>query len=408
MKTTVFDTRTRAAQVGVSVLESLIALVVMSFGMLALASMQLSLSRSADVAKQRSEAIRIAEARIEQARSFTQIASSGTALDWTNLAADVANPTSVNSNTNATYNVTVSMGGTAADAARSINVQVSWNDRAGEAQSVALSSVISQTDPRDPGVIGNPLPLNRPLRRPKNRNINIPIPAVYLGTGTSATQFDANYVAIFSNLTANVVQICNPNVANATAEQINAAIASGTACQSFNGYIVAGYIGRSSTSVPWPTGINHSGITRNTAPTGTNSGIRCLFGDATNQNTGAVITVDNGYKYYLCVVPLNTPFTWGGTVRLGGMTTTSTYIVCRYEYTQTTVTANERNVQPYVDVDRSIDEQNYLIHSTGDSNPSDASCPSAMTVSGVSVRRLHQNCRSNNASVATACPAASP
>jgi Tfp pilus assembly protein PilV len=401
--------RANTTQRGVSLLEALVALVVMSFGMLALAAMQLSLSRAADVAKQRSEAVRIAQERIELARSFTSLAA-GAGVDWTSLQTDVASPATVTTNT--IYNVTVAMGGTVADAARPISVQVAWNDRAGEAQAVSLASVISQTDPRDPGFVGNPLPLNRPLKRPKNRNINIPIPAIYLGSQTSATQFDANYVAIFSNLTANVVQICNPNQANATASDINAAIASGTACISYNGYIVAGYVGRTGTSIVWPSGINHTSVTRNTAPTGTNSGIRCLYGDATNQNSGSLITADNGYKYYICVIPLQTPFTWSGTVRLGGVPTTGNYIVCRYQYTQTTVTANERNIQPYVSVDASIDEQNYLVttsnnNTNGSIAGSTTACPSAMTVAGVSVGVVHQDCRTRNPARATQCPAAS-
>jgi Tfp pilus assembly protein PilV len=395
--------QTRRGQAGISLLEALVALVVMSFGMLALAAMQLNLSRNADVAKQRSEALRIAEERIELARSFTQMTASVGAIDWANLQTDVASPATVT--TNATYNVTVAVGGTVTDALRPINVQVAWADRAGDPQNVALSSIISQTDPRDPGIVGNPLPLNRPLRRPKNRNINIPIPAVYLNAGTSATQFDANYVAIFSNLTANVVQICNPNVANATAADINAAIAAGT-CQTFNGYIVAGYVGRTFSGV-WPTGlgINHDAVTRNVAPTGANSGIRCLFGDASNQNTGVTITADNGYKYYICVIPLDDPFTWGGTVRLGNVPTTGDNIVCRYQYTQTTVTVNERNIQPYVSVNASIDEQNYLLTTSAS-----GTCPSAMTVTGVSTGVLHQDCRSTRpaGALATDCPVTSP
>lgn len=404
-------TACRRAQRGISLLEALVALVVMSFGMLALGALQLNLSRSADVAKQRSEALRIAEERVELARSFTSMTTSG-GVDWANLQSDVASPTTVA--TNATYTVTVTVGGAVSDSSRPINVQVAWTDRAGEAQMVSLSSVISRTDPRDPGFLGNPLPLNKPLKRPKNRNINIPIPAVELGGGKSATQFDANYVVVFSNLTANIVQICNPNQGNATAAQINAAIASGTACVSYNGYIIAGYVGRDSGAIVWPTGINFSQITRNTAPSGPSSGIRCRWVDATNVNTGATITANNGYKYYICVIPLDPPSSWSGTVRLGGISTAGTTIVCRYEYTQTTVTSNERNVQPYSNVDMSLDEQNYLIATTTDNTNASLAgttgvCPSSMTVAGVSRGVVHQDCRgARNPNAATECPAASP
>ncbi len=119
-------------------------------------------------------------------------------------------------------------------------------------------------------------------------------------------------------------------------------------------------------------------------------------------NNGATI---NYYKYYLCVVPLEGSLLWSGTVRLGGVPTTGNYIVCRYQYTQTNLTANERNVQPYLDVNTSMDEQNYLVTTSAT-----ATCPSSMTLTGVSVGVLHQDCRSSNTAgyLATNCPAASP
>lgn len=395
-------------QRGFTLIEALISLLVMSFGMLALSGMQISLSRNADVAKQRTEATRLAETRIEEMRSFTGISTG--AVNWNGLDAMVNTTTT----TNTTYTVASSMSGVDADALRAVRVRVSWLDRTGASQEVILSSVISQTDPRDPGFIGNPLPLNTPLKRPKDRNINIPIPSLALGDGKSSTQFSTDFVVVYSNITAGVVKICDPVTAGPTATvvEITNAIAnvSGT-CVDIAGYIVAGYIGRTSGSVSFPTGINHSGITRNQPFAG--QGIKCLFSDATDQNTDVLITADNGYKYYVCVVPLATPILWGGTVRLGGVPTNSNLIVCRYQYTQTAVTANERNIQPYVDVNMSMDEQNYQM-ATNNSNGhsslagSTSACPSAMTVAGVSVGVVHQDCRSANTNRATECPIPSP
>jgi prepilin-type N-terminal cleavage/methylation domain-containing protein len=378
----------RHRQRGFTLIEALVALVVMAFGMLALAGMQLTLSRSGDLAKQRIEAMRLAQGRIERMRSFTGI-STGT-VNWNGLDA-IANETVT---TNAAYTVASTMAGVDTDAMRPVNVTVSWTDRAGEAQTIAMATVISQSDPRDVGYLGSPLPANRPLRRPKNRDINIPYPAIDLVNGTSAYQVSSTYVVVFSNLNANVVQLCNPNTANATAAQILA-----STCTTVSGYIVAGYIGRTSTSVVWPSGMNHSAITRNTAGS---QPINCGFGDAVDQNTNATIA---DYKYYICVVPVDTPFNWGGTMRIGGITTTGNYIACRYQYTQTTIDSNERNIQPYTSVAKSLDEQNYLLTTS-----SSATCPSSMTVAGVSAGVLHQNCRSVNSVgyLATNCPAASP
>lgn len=405
-------------QRGFTLVEALIALLVMSFGMLALSGMQLSLSRNADVAKQRIEAMRIAQERIEIARSYTSL-TAGAGIDWANLVADVAAPATVTANTNATFNVVVTAGGVVTHAARTLQVAVNWLDRAGAPQSVSLATVVSKNDPKDPGFLGNPLPNNTVLKRPKNRNINIPIPALDLGGGRSSTQFSPDYVIVYSNIDAGVVKICDPVTATTTATitEINDAIA-GTygSCVDVTGYIVAGYIGRTSTSVTFPTpptgGINHDAVVRNTAhPT---QGIRCLYSDATDQGSGVVITADNGYKYYVCVVPLEAPFTWGGTVRLGGVLTSSNYLVCRYQYTQTDITVNERNIQPYVDVGLAMDEQNYQVVTSGDLTSGSIKgftgptyCP-AMTVPGVSIGVVHQDCRALNPARATECPAPTP
>jgi len=385
-------------QRGFTLIEALIALLVMAFGMLALSGMQLSLSRNADVAKQRTEAMRLAEARLEELRSFTGV-STGT-INWNGLDA-TANTTVT---TNTTYTVASTMSGVDADAMRAVNVLVTWTDRTGANQSVSLASVISRTDPRDPGFIGNPLPLNAPLKRPKNRNINIPIPALDLGGGRSATQFDANTVIVYSNIDAGVINVCDPNQANASIGLINSLIGT-PGCLDVAGYILAGYAGRTSSSVVWPTGVNHSAADGISVDSGSGATIRCLYADATDQNTNVVIA---GYKYYVCVIyrsPATPTFTWSGKVRLGGVPTTGNYIVCRYQYTQTSITPNERNVQPYVNVNMSMDEQNYLVTTSAT-----ATCPSSMTVTGVSVGVLHQDCRSSNTVgyLAANCPAASP
>jgi type IV pilus modification protein PilV len=393
-------TRLLSVPRGFTILEALIALLVMSFGMLALSGMQLNLSRNADVAKQRAEATRLAQDRIEQMRSFTGLTSG--AINWNGLDAlvnqDVTKATDYFTNT--TYTVASSMGGADGDTFRTLRARVTWNDRANQAQEVNLYSVISRIDPNETGLLGNPLQNNTVLKRPKNRNINIPYPALDLSNGTSAYQFSANFVVVFSNVSASVVQICNPGTLNATESQILAA-----SCETVNGYIVAGYLTRTSSSLTWPTGINTDSIIRNTAHA--TRGITCSFGDAVDQNSSVNATIAD-FKYYICVVPLEAPFFWDGTLRIGGARTDTNYIICRYQYTQTAVTVNERNIQPYDDVNMSLDLQNYLLTTTSATNPSSSNCPSAMTVTGVSTGVLHQNCRSNNPSVATACPASTP
>ena len=220
-------TKTSRKQFGFSLLEALIALLVMSFGMLALASMQLSLSRSADVAKQRTEAMRLAQERIETLRSFVSSAA------WDALANGSDTATA---NTNTTYTRTWTFGGTITETMRPIQVMVTWNDRSGTADYVTLSSVISRTDPADSGFLGFPLPQNINLKRPKNRNINIPIAASALPGGKSAYQLAAGVTIVFSDLSGGVIERCTGTV-NATSYTNNTA-----GCAVFTAYILAGYV----------------------------------------------------------------------------------------------------------------------------------------------------------------------
>jgi type IV pilus modification protein PilV len=391
---------------GFSLIEALVALLVVAFGMLALAGMQVNLSRDADIAKQRTEAMRLASDRIERMRSFDGVSTGS--LQWNSL--DALTNVVVSENTNTTFTVASTMGGVDDDAWRAVSVSVTWVDRTGATQSVNVPTVLARVPPKEAGFVGNPLPLNTQRKRPKNRHINVPIPALDLQTGESSYQFSATYAIVFSNITGNVVRVCNPGVINATIAQILA-----SSCITVNGYIVAGYINNltgttwanaSSATVEANLGINHSGIARD-QPDSSNA-ITCAFNTAVDQNTNATIAA---YKYYICVVPLNSPYLWDGTIRIGGVNASLSanyYIVCRYQYTQTAVTANERNIQPYVDVNMSLDLQNYALARTNAGTPTDSSCPASMTDSAVSIGKLHQNCKSTSSTVGTDCPAKSP
>ncbi|HPO19087.1 MAG TPA: hypothetical protein PLO07_07820, partial [Rubrivivax sp.] len=56
---------------GMSLVEAIVAMAVMAFGMIAIVGLQSSLRQNSEIAKQRSEAVRIAEEAIEQWRAFS-------------------------------------------------------------------------------------------------------------------------------------------------------------------------------------------------------------------------------------------------------------------------------------------------------------------------------------------------
>ena len=371
----------RRHQVGFTLLEAMVALLIVAFGMLALAGMQTRLSHSSDVAMQRSVATRLAQRRIETMRAFddTTAASSWATLMTTGTA-------SAETIGNAEYTPSWSVGGTTADKMRPVSVSVTWHDRdPNELLIVTLDSVISQTNPADSGRLAFPQPSI--TKRPRNRNINIPVPAIDLGQGKSAYP---TLAVVFSNTSGYVVERCTSVVSASTYTDGSAG------CTPYNAYIVAGYVSGSIAptaggSPTRPTGINTSALAGWDSSGG--KAVSCIYQAATDQNTGAVIS---GYQYYLCVVPVTVAGTWSGTIRLGGVPTNADYKVCRFQYPVDDFTStNERNVQPYSNVSASIDNQNYYI----DTSSSNA-CP---TVGGLATT-LHQNCR-NGQSTAAACPA---
>ena len=363
-------------QVGFTLLEAMVALLVVAFGMLALVGMQARLSHSSDVAMQRSIGTRLAQERIEEMRSFDTTSGTGP-NSWSTVVTAGSAPDKVIGN--ATYRRSWTVGGTTADKMRPVHVLVTWIGRdQSEPQSVTLDTVISKTSPSDSGLLAFPQPSI--TKRPRNRNINIPVPALDLGGGKSAYKINPTLAVVFSNTSGYVVERCTSLVA--AVDYTNGA----AGCTSYNAYIVAGYVSgsiRTDFGIPTrPTGINTSALSGWDDSLG--KAVSCIYQVARNQNTDLVIP---GYHYYLCVVPVAANGTWSGTIRLGGVPTNASYKVCRFEYAKDDFTSrNERNVQPYANVNASIDNQNYYIDTSAG-----ASCP---TVGGLPTE-LHQDCRSD-------------
>jgi len=371
---------TARRQRGFSLIEAAIAMLVVALGVLTLGATYLKLSRGEDVAKQKGEATRLVGDKIEAMRAYTQITAGAGVVSWNGLASGTDR---IESNT--TFTRTWTLGGTSADTLRPLAVTVSWNDRTGEAQTISMSTVVSRTDPADSGALGFPLPANTTLKRPKNRNLNIPVPATDLGNGESAFRLpNTNFAVVFSNETGYVVKSCS--------------LASGVTtislgdlgnCSDATAYILAGYLSLNSlSSFPSSLTINTSGLSGAASVT-------CSVSDAIDQSTNAAIA---GYKYYLCVVSVpSAGAAWSGSIKLAspGLNSGSNYLVCRFQFPPAAgISDNQRNVQPYSGVAESLDSQNYVITDA-------SSCP---TVAGLATT-LQQTCRNSNTNRAADCPA---
>jgi Tfp pilus assembly protein PilV len=192
----------RAVQRGVSLVEAIVAMAVMAFGMMAIVGLQTTLRQNSDIAKQRSEAVRFAEEAIEQWRAYSTLG----AYDAITIGEDTDPPVS---GMNATYTLkrTVAPG----QGWKSIAVQVSWVDRAGQIQSVTLNSIIAAADPALSGILTMAPGSGLPVMPPLGRNPGIPAGATPMGGGRSIFMPSPGSGAlwVFDDLTGVIVGVCN-------------------------------------------------------------------------------------------------------------------------------------------------------------------------------------------------------
>ena len=295
-------------QAGVSLIEALVALVVMAFGVLGVAGLQATMRQNADISKQRSEAVRIAQESIEDGRSFTVLATppppaSGPAARAYEDVKTAAASTVIGYTTNTDYTLTRTVLTSASPSIKTLAVDVAWTDRTGQTQSVRLNTSIAGLAPELAGSLG--IPANgTPTRQPRGRSVDIPVAAVdHPGDGTSVfTPPGAPTVRwVFNNVTGIITSICNP----------------AEVCTDQSAFLLSGYV-RFATVAAAPPATGAS------APTAK---------DAENPPSGAfALDVQVGltspsvrtiscfeqtlpaYVVYYCAVPITStsPFQWSG------------------------------------------------------------------------------------------------
>lgn len=413
-------------QRGVTLIEALVALMVMSFGMVALAELMGNLRRSGDLGKQRSEAMRLAQAEMATLRSFSLLEKpEGSVLRDYDTDIASAEPTTVSpADSNAAYTVTRSVKPLNADSeaafARSIDVMVTWNDRStrndgdkpGAPQTVVLSSIVSRTDPAFAGALTIAPPPGG-ARQPAGRHPVVPTAAKDLGNKTSAYRPSSlgSVVWVFNNATGVVVGKCSIPAGTAVTALTHADVES---CNNNTvGYLLSGIVRFSYVAPPNPTlpegnaiklGLEFAGGTylapeldsggrpkkdksgnyvMKTVTATPPSNYEC-FNDSINatSDTQPFVTYD-------CVVYLDTgKSSWSGKLVLNGFsigTTDVDYRVCRYSadyngnksiYVSNSVAVYDNQEHPnvYVDVVGSLTRQNFLVVK------GTSSCPTAPAV----------------------------
>lgn len=348
-------------QRGVSLIEALVALAIMAFGMLGIVGLQGKMRLNGDIAKQRSEAVRIAQETIELRRGFWTLAEAGTTTY--NAIDSLAGATVAGLTSNATFTrtetVTTPPGG---GRSKSLTVDVSWVDRSGQTQSVRLSSAVTGSLPELSGSLAVPA-LGAPTRLPRGRHATIPPSAIDQGDGTSKfTPPGAGTVSwVFDNASGFITRSCF----------------AGDCSTVFNARLLAGFVRFATDSVqPTPAmaenpsspslAVNLEVI--QTLPIELAGAVAC-YSDAS-----ATLFVS-----YFCAIPVDaaTANRWSGQSRVTGLTwassvadTAANYRVCRYTPVRNShpvvpAISNEDHPLNYKDVSTSLVGQNFLVIRAG-------------------------------------------
>jgi type II secretory pathway pseudopilin PulG len=383
--------KTIHTQRGTTLLEALIAFLVLSLGMLAAARVQTQLRTNADLTRERTAAVRLAQRDIEQLRASAY--------------ADIADATTVIDDA---VRYTLERRIAAANHARSAAVTVRWSGRDGTAQSVVLHTLIAESDPAYAGALAiAPVAFGAPGAY--GRSARIPLPAKDLGDGRSALKpiEEGTLALVFDNASGRVLARCSGVAPAKWTRNLTAADLNG--CADTSGVLLAGSVrfaalgapadpGAANDS-PLPLAINVmlTGTPGTSAPqcsaeakkTVRYSGASGLHIEAVPlaaapESLGLPAWTDTGDRHvaYHCVVfpPANGSWSGSATIVPQGWTLgagTGDRRICRYSADLDESGAIDANIEhppAYANANHALAHQNFLVVR------GDASCPSASPV----------------------------
>ena len=362
--------RKSSRQRGVSLIEALVALAVMAFGMLGVAGMQSSLRLNSDVARQRSEALRIAQEAIETARSFTAVqAIAGKSV----YDAIVDSPEVVYAgfSSNTTFRLTQTVSGNATQNHKTLIADVRWTDRSDTVQNVRLTTTLHRLAPELAAALA--VPGSGTLTQLRGgRHASIPPAALDQGDGTS--RFDppgAGTVSwVFNNTTGYITSIC----VAALCSTVDARLLSGFVAFATGATQPTPAIAESPTSVVMPVQVELV----QTFPTA--STVSCFEGiGLTTVSYYCAVTVD---------VLAGSQWSGHSQLQLANLASTladnssTNYKVCRYTPyrdnravgTGSPAMTDDDHPYDYVNVKTALANQNFLVMRAGDGTTAFA-CP---------------------------------
>jgi Tfp pilus assembly protein PilV len=394
-----FPRRGAHRQRGVTLIEALLAFLVLAGGVLSMAKLQLHLQAHADLSRQRSEAIRIAQEDIESLRAFALLQADAAASGVTPYARIATITSSVErlngAALNTVFRLTRQIEDSSSTRLKAATVNVAWTTRDGSPQRAVLDSVVAGENPALAGALTLPPSLLTPASG-YARAPGIPARAKSLGDGRSTLKTDiAGTIAyVFDNLSAQVTQRCTDLPSGLATEQLSASDL--TQCRDLRGRWLSGTVRFSNASPPTPQEANDSPLDLTLSVTLTDVADAASASCSTEAlktvqyrtadgfrreavpllampaSVGVAEWSELGERYvaYQCVVPVTgAAGRWSGRSNLVPLgwslgTAAADHKVCRYTTDldrSGAIDRNEEHPAAYTAVDRSLMQQNFLV-----------------------------------------------
>ena len=203
--------RSRARQRGVTLLESLVAFFVLTAGSVAVAQLLSHSTLAADVARERSEAVRLAEQAIEELRTFATLDGPPGAPTYAAIATGSAVVAAGSAGGRNDYRIERVVDAAAFAGAKAARIAVRWSDRSGTPRSVVVDAFIAAVDPSYSGSLmldAGAIPAAP--RGAHDRRPGLPLTAKSLGDGRSAwkPREGGGTTWVFDDLSGAIVAVC--------------------------------------------------------------------------------------------------------------------------------------------------------------------------------------------------------
>lgn len=370
----------RRSQRGVSLIEALVALAVMAFGILGVIGVQTTLRVNGDVAKQRAEGVRIAQEAIENWRTFTVLTSTlptGHTMSFAQMVTDTSPTTVTGTASNTTFSLARTVATSTDPLSKTVQVDVSWADRSGETQNVVLTTRVAGILPELSGSLSIP---SRSLSNQQlgGRNTAIPAGAVIDPGDPTRSSYappgaPTGVTWVFNNTSGLITSLCNPFPGTCT--PTSAALLTGFVRFALD---LTNPTGAESENPPTPTPASPFAFDVQVVTTAPAAATIDCF----EQSTTAFVA-------YYCAVPLSTvpPLVWSGQSLLVGLTTATSvnsvataaldYRVCRYTpgANNAAAVSNLQHPLNYSAVGTSLTNQNFLLIRADDDVTTAFACP---------------------------------